>query len=86
MVHSSYQPPVGAGMQARIHQHIHTQTHGWPRWIVAVLTPKTPWRQIYAHTEGPGPGSGDQAYSKPLRSFQQPDDSLPASSPLPLPW
>lgn len=84
MLHSSYQPPAGAGMQARIHEHIHMQTHGCPRWVIAALTPKTPWRQIYAHMEGPSPGSGDQAYSKLLRSFQQPDDSLPACTP-PLP-
>lgn len=38
-------------------------------------------RKIYAHTEGPRRGSGDQGYSKALISSSQPDNSLPAWTP-----
>lgn len=76
MVCSSYLLPAGAGTNARTHTHANTQLAQMDHRRANPKGPCAPRRKIYAHTEGPSCGSGDQAYSKPLISFPLPDDNL----------
>lgn len=77
MVHFSYLPPFRAGTNTWTHMHANTQLAPMDHRRANPKDPCAPRRKIYAHTEGPCRGSGDQGYSKPLISFPQPDDSLP---------
>lgn len=66
------------------HTHANTQLAQMDHRSANPKGPSGPWRQIYAHMEGPSCGSGDHASRKRLRTFPQLDDDLPASDNKPL--
>lgn len=79
-VHSSYLP------HACTHMHASTQLVQMDHHRPNPKGPCAHWRQIYAHMEGPGCVSGDQAYSKamtvylPLITIHSLADALPVCS------